>query len=646
MTNPASTFDYSVATTRLGHYIGRNNIANFSFGGPNDSFNRRKQVTYSIGDNVNWTLKQPQHQVRRRIQASSIRHEPARGTGDRVRKIRLVHPASDRQRHRSRYAVRHHRQELPLPGLGFYVTDNWKMSRKLSLNLGLRYELFMWPTEKNGRIGNFDLEPFLPCFAADGRIECALRQSDARFYHSEQRRHDRAFRSSIRAIGATQVASNKHTLNGQDYEQLRSAYRARVCGQRQVRHPRRLRAVLRPAVGVIYQHRILELSVPPRGRDHGSERQRLDPDRVLGRADQYSAQPMAAVPDHTRRRGRRALTRSATTRRCLSIRAARRRMHPGRRATRRPAPAVFAETSPKLSSSVRSTANLKTPYVHQWNVGVQYEIVRRTCCSKLDISAPTDSNLLIATALNQGFDLNDPNTPDHIFERFNQAYVAAGAPNGPLNAGSTARERGLGRAFGFLNTVTGADRSEPCRAVERHGISTLRPRADPRLQRSRSTAAPVEGYSDYHGGQFSLTKRLSRGLQFNVAYTFSKSIDIMSTDPGSTAGGGKPDVPNSGFIAQGDSRNLENNKALSDFDRTHRFSTNFVWEIPTGGSNNAFVKGWSISGFFQAQSGTPFTVFASEPEIADCRLSMTDLTRGSGGLYRLGLRPSEHQLHG
>ena len=113
----------------------------------------------------------------------------------------------------------------------------------------------------------------------------------------------------------------------------------------------------------------------------------------------------------------------------------------------------------------------------------------------------------------------------------------------------------------------------------------------------------------------------------------------MSTDPGSTAGSGKPDVPNSGFIAQGDARNLENNRALSDFDRTHRFSTNFVWELPFKGDSR-FVKGWTLSGFFQAQSGTPFTVFASEPEIASAA-QYTDLTRGSGGLYRLGFgRPN------
>jgi hypothetical protein len=161
-----------------------------------------------------------------------------------------------------------------------------------------------------------------------------------------------------------------------------------------------------------------------------------------------------------------------------------------------------------------------------------------------------------------------------------------------------------------------------------------------------------DGYSNYHGAQFSLTRRLSNGLQFNASYTFSKSIDVMSSDPGSTAGGGKPDVPNTGFIAQGDSRNTDANRGVSDFDRTHRFSLSFLYEIPSFGSNNAFLKGWQVSGFFQAQSGTPFTVFSAEPELssvaqATLAANATDLQylqwlqRGSGGIYRLGFgRPN------
>ena len=57
------------------------------------------------------------------------------------------------------------------------------------------------------------------------------------------------------------------------------------------------------------------------------------------------------------------------------------------------------------------------------------------------------TKLLQATSFAQGFDLNDPNTPDFIFERFNSAYVAAGSPLGPLNAGTTARQRGVRQGF-------------------------------------------------------------------------------------------------------------------------------------------------------------------------------------------------------
>ena len=57
VTNPATFFDSSNATLRLGHYIGRpgGTMERFSFGGPNDSFNRREQRTWTIGDTLTWT---------------------------------------------------------------------------------------------------------------------------------------------------------------------------------------------------------------------------------------------------------------------------------------------------------------------------------------------------------------------------------------------------------------------------------------------------------------------------------------------------------------------------------------------------------------------------------------------------------------
>ena len=90
-------------------------------------------------------------------------------------------------------------------------------------------------------------------------------------------------------------------------------------------------------------------------------------------------------------------------------------------------------------------------------------------------------------------------------------------------------------------------------------------------------------------------------MQFNLAYTFSRSKDTSSVDPGSTAGGGKPDVPERGFVVQGNQRNLDANYALSDFDRPHRFSGSWVWDLPGEG----VLGGFRLSGFVQVQSGLP-----------------------------------------
>lgn len=631
--NPASTFDNSIATRRLGHYIGRNNIANFSFGGPNDSFNRRKQVTYSIADNVNWLYKSHNFKFGAEFKQHQYDSDLPEEQATEFEKFDsftqlLTGNATEAD---TQYGIT--AKQFRFRDLGFYLTDTWKINQKLTVNAGLRYELFMWPTEKNGYIGNFDLEPYQSCFTQSGGTNSLCDNPTAGFIVPSN-----AGTTGLAvvdgAVAVTQRASNKHTLNGQDLNNFAPRFGLAYSVNDKM--------VIRGGYGLFYDRpsaafintifsnypylREVEITVPSGNVSMANAWYNTPTNIPLSDWLPFRiVRSSGATGTYTIRDNTPVFTDSRGT---------------PAGANCNPTTGVGC-TRGNIAETFEFRAidrDLKTPYVHQWNVGVQYELMK-DLLFEARYTGTAGRNLLIARALNQGYDLNDPATPDHIFERFNQAYVAAGSPNGALNAGSTARARGLGRAFGFLNTVTG---QVDLNLANANGQVINFESRVPILGFNVPEAILLEskGYSNYHGGQFGLTKRLSKGLQFNVAYTFSKSIDIMSSDPGSTAGGGKPDVPNTGFIAQGDAKNVANNRAVSDFDRTHRFSTNFVWDIPTGRMDNAFVKGWSIAGFFQAQSGTPFSVFASEPELATAA-QYASTTRGAGGLYRPGFgRPN------
>lgn len=39
---------------------------------------------------------------------------------------------------------------------GFFVQDEWRVRRKLTLNLGMRYDILSWPTEEHNHMSNFD----------------------------------------------------------------------------------------------------------------------------------------------------------------------------------------------------------------------------------------------------------------------------------------------------------------------------------------------------------------------------------------------------------------------------------------------------------------------------------------------------------
>ena len=267
--------------------------------------------------------------------------------------------------------------------------------------------------------------------------------------------------------------------------------------------------------------------------------------------------------------------------------------------------------------------DLQAPWVQQYNVGVQRELGRNMAVEVRYVGSK-GQKLLEARAFNQGYDLNAPDVPDYIFERFNQAYVAAGSPNGSLNSGATARARGLGRSFGFPNSTLGGiiDNNLANAAGNVIGFESRGPILGFNIP--EAVLLDNTGRSLYNSLQVSLLRRMSQGLQFNLAYTYSRSRDTSSADPGSTSGGGKPDVPNVGFAVQGNQRDIDANYALSDFDRPHRFSTSFIYELP------GFARGFRLSGFVQLQSGLPYSIFSAEPELGTAA-QYTNLVRGSGG---------------
>jgi hypothetical protein len=111
-----------------------------------------------------------------------------------------------------------------------------------------------------------------------------------------------------------------------------------------------------------------------------------------------------------------------------------------------------------------------------------------------------------------------------------------------------------------------------------------------------------DAYSHYHSLQTTVSRHWGQGY-FQAAYTFSKSTDATST--GNTAFN----------TAYNDQSNINASRGLSDYDRPHRLTVSYVYDLPfykgATGFKGAALGGWGISGVTILQSGTPFSVFDS-----------------------------------
>ena len=113
------------------------------------------------------------------------------------------------------------------------------------------------------------------------------------------------------------------------------------------------------------------------------------------------------------------------------------------------------------------------------------------------------------------------------------------------------------------------------------------------------------GDMSYHSLQTKLEKRFSKSLFFLGSYTYSHSIDDVSSSELTNVG-----IQNIFDVAQ--------NRGNSDWDIRHRFAFSYVYDLPVGHGQaflgnagritNAILGNWQITGLLVLSSGQPFTV--------------------------------------
>lgn len=353
----------------------------------------------------------------------------------------------------------------------YFIQDDYKLTPKLTLNLGLRYEFATPPVEKENRFVNFDPVTGKEVFAKDGGLyERSLIHPD---------RNNFAPRFGFAYSPAS-------------------------------------RWVIRGAYGIFFTHTVRQ-----------------------GREGLLGFNPPYLVDN---------LLQTSVTGSAAVVSAALFQLVNGY-----PAgllnPASLAPTIGRRAQD----ANQRTPYIQQYNLGIQYELMK-------------DLLLDVAYVGNKGTKLNG-------FRNLNQRAVITNA-NGSQSAGARPYP-----AFGDIQWME-----------NRVGAS-------------------------YNSLQARLEKRFSHGVTGIVSYTWGKAL-TGSPDHISTSGGGAG-FDTGTFREPQDGNNTRADRGLAEFDVKQRLVASYVWELPFGhgrryGDNwgtaaDLILGGWQVTGIHALQSGLGLT---------------------------------------
>ncbi len=296
--------------------------------------------------------------------------------------------------------------------------------------------------------------------------------------------------------------------------------------------------------------------------------------------------------------------------------------------------------------------NLRTPYVQQWNLGVEREILPDTV---LEVRYVGNRG----TKLSRGIDINQVRVFDNGFlDDFKRAQRNL-ATNGDPTVGETLQvfpklgDFGLGPGAlddaGIRELVRTGQAGELAAIYVLFRDLFLDPSNGLGVQLTPGFFLPANpnifvadyigngSYSTYHGLQAEVRRRLRNGLYLQGNYTFSKGFtDFEGTD---TNFSGLLDLNSSGAV--------EKQRISNDI--THVIKANGVYELPFGPGKrflnaNGFVGkafgGWSLNGILRLQSGEPVSIVSQRGTVnraarslkntVDSSLSVRELQKLTG----------------
>ncbi len=277
------------------------------------------------------------------------------------------------------------------------------------------------------------------------------------------------------------------------------------------------------------------------------------------------------------------------------------------------------------------------PYAQQWSFGIQRELPKATVINLAYVGSK-GTNLTVERQLNQLKPLPLSENPFGPNEPLTIADCTIPAPN-------TGNNPGNGTTPFLLQSGTLVTPQDPayvylqaaCTNPNIPNVNSLPDRPYPGLGKVLSLQNVAN--SSYHALQATL-RHTSGGLTTGVSYSYSHSIDDASdrSDP-----------------VLANSYDLRENRASSSFDERHLLTVNYVYQIPLkdfprrfsdwanerpkdestpkanccSALSNLLLDGWELSGVMLVASGTPFTVINTA---GNTGISLTDNAGVSSGL--------------